>query len=199
MKKLLFAIIILFCMLDSQAQIPGFNIGPKIGYNTRKLSTDLSTITSDMDGAMQFGVFMRIGKKIYVQPEANYVIKGGKFGLSNGQPDVKLKLKTLTIPVMLGYRVINAKIFNVRVMAGPAFSFIIDKTIPPTDNSIFPIHDKSDIKNSTWSVQLGGGVDVLDFTLDVRYEIGVDNIYSGSQDFSLKNNLLNVSLGFKLL
>jgi hypothetical protein len=142
---------------------------------------------------------MRIGKKIYVQPEVNYVVKGGKLGLNDGKPDVKIKLNTLTVPVLLGYRVINAGVFNIRLMAGPAFSFVINKTIPPTDNAIFPIKSGSDIKNSMWSLQMGGGVDVMNFTLDVRYEIGVDNIYTGAQDFNMKNNLFNVSLGFKLL
>jgi hypothetical protein len=36
-------------------------------------------------------------------------------------------------------------------------------------------------------------------TLDLRYELGIDNIYSGDSNFSLKNNLFNVSLGVKLL
>jgi hypothetical protein len=46
---------------------------------------------------------------------------------------------------------------------------------------------------------MGAGLDVLFMTLDVRYELGVENMYNGSSSFDLKNNTFNVSLGIKLL
>jgi hypothetical protein len=46
---------------------------------------------------------------------------------------------------------------------------------------------------------MGAGIDVLFMTLDVRYEIGLDNIYAGSDDATMKNNIFNVSLGIKIL
>jgi hypothetical protein len=55
MKKILLALALLVSGFQIQAQIPGFNIGPKIGYNTRKFSTDLATLKSDPEGAFQFG------------------------------------------------------------------------------------------------------------------------------------------------
>jgi hypothetical protein len=197
MKKLLVTFALLIIAFYNQAQVPGFNIGPKIGYNTRKFSTDLDVLKSDPDGAFQFGVFARIGKKIYVQPEVNYVIKGGQVSIT-GEDKVKIKLKTVTIPVLLGYRVVNAKIFNIRFMAGPAISLILDKNVPANNLVDFPIKTKDDLKDSIWSIQLGGGVDLLNFTFDLRYEIGVDNMYTGD-NFSIRNNLLNISLGYKLL
>jgi len=199
MKRILAVFIFLLLSFCIQAQIPGFNIGPKIGYNTRKFTTDLATIQSDPEGAFQFGAFMRIGKKIYVQPEASYIVKGGKISMDGGAP-IKIKLNSITVPVLVGFRLINAGVFNARVMAGPAFSFITDKTVPMNEiPTSFPIKTEKDLKDSMWSFQMGGGVDVLNFTLDVRYEIGVDNIYTGADDFSIRNNLLNISLGLKLL
>ena len=64
---------------------------------------------------------------------------------------------------------------------------------------LWPINSADDLKNSTWSVQMGGGIDVFFVTLDVRYEMGVDNIYNGSSDVEMKNNIFNVSLGIKFL
>jgi hypothetical protein len=201
MKSIFVTIAFLLIAFCVQAQIPGFNIGPKIGYNTRKFSSKLEDFKSDQDGAFQIGGFARIGKKIYVQPEVNYVVKGGKISF-NGNDNVMIKMKSITIPVLIGYKVINAGIFNLRLMAGPAVSMIINKDIsggPVISGS--PSIAKDDLKDSMWSVQMGGGLDVLNFTLDLRYEIGVDNIYTGDavQDFKLRNNLFNISLGFKLL
>jgi len=197
MKRILATLTILFTAICIHAQIPGFSIGPKIGYNTRTFTTDLASIKSDPDGAFQFGAFARIGKKIYIQPEAYYVVKGGKITF-NGSVE-QIKLKSVTIPVLIGYRLINAGIFNIRIMGGPAVSMITDKTLSINNLPNFPVTSKNDLKNSMWSIQFGGGVDVLNFTLDLRYEIGVDNIYTGQQNFSMRNNLFNVSLGFKLL
>ncbi len=66
-------------------------------------------------------------------------------------------------------------------------------------NEFWPIHSVDDIKNSVWSVQMGAGLDVFFVTLDVRYEMGLENIYNGSSDLNMKNNMFNVSLGIKLL
>jgi hypothetical protein len=84
-------------------------------------------------------------------------------------------------------------------MAGPAVSFAIDKQLSADQSSFVPIQSENDFKNKTWSVQMGAGVDVFSFTLDVRYEVGVDNLYQGNYDMSIKNNIFNVSLGMKFL
>lgn len=197
MKKILITLGFLSVLFFAQAQIPGFNIGPKVGYNTRELTSDWTGFTSNADGGIQFGLFARIGKKFYVQPEVDYVVKGGNINFK--EKEVQIKLKSITVPLLLGYKIIDAKVFNIRLAGGPVYSKLIDKTVPVGDLIDFPIKSKEDLKDATWSIQLGGGIDVMNFTIDVRYELGVDNLYIGDQDFNLKNNLLNVSLGLKLL
>ena len=41
-------------------------------------------------------------------------------------------------------------------------------------------------------------MDILFVTLDVRYEMGIDNAYNGSSNLQMKNNIFNVSVGIKL-
>jgi hypothetical protein len=85
-------------------------------------------------------------------------------------------------------------------MAGPAFTYVLDKKIDPSIvDELWPIQSVDDFKNSSWSVQMGAGLDVLFLTLDIRYEMGVVNMYGGKSEFDIKNNLFNVSLGIKLL
>ena len=76
MKK----IILLFTfVIFTSAAFAQISFGPKIGYNTSKLSIDKSDIKSDLKSSFQFGAFLRLGTKIYVQPEVNWVTEGGIF------------------------------------------------------------------------------------------------------------------------
>jgi hypothetical protein len=199
MKRILITCLLIVVLYRVSAQIPGFNVGPKIGYNTNRLTTDFDSISSDPDGAFQFGAFIRVGKKIYFQPEVNYVVKGGEISIE-GIGSQEIELQSITIPLLIGFRPIQTGAFNVRFMAGPTMSFISGKTLKPSEIlGTWPIKTTDDIKNTLWSFQMGGGVDIFFMTLDLRYELGVDNIYSGESDFSLKNNLFNICLGIKLL
>jgi hypothetical protein len=199
MRTIFVILIAMFIASYAHAQIPGFNIGPKVGFNTRKLTSDFDSIKADPSGSFQVGAFMRIGKKVYVQPEVYYIIRGGSLTIG-GLGSQQIKMKSVTVPVLIGVRPINTGLFNLRFMAGPAITFVNDITLTTANiDAAWPIRTEEDIKKTNWSFQLGGGVDLLKFTLDFRYEIGVDNIYSGEEDFKLRNNLFNISLGLKLL
>ncbi len=199
MKRFFFLLLIFLVMNELQAQIPGFSIGPKIGYNSNRFTTDFDSITSDPDGAFNIGAYMRIGKKVYFQPEVNYMIKGGELQIGK-LGNQQIRLESIAIPMLIGVRPINVGAFNLRFMAGPTFSFVSGKSLKPKEIvDGWPIQSVEDLKESFWSFQLGGGIDVFFLTIDLRYEMGVDNIYTGEDDFSLKNNLFNVSVGFKLL
>jgi hypothetical protein len=200
MKKVWFAIAFTLIVIYGSAQVPGFSIGPKLGFNINKLTSDIDSISIDPKGQFQIGAFMRIGKKIYFQPEVSYVVKGGEMNLSNNLGNQEVTLKSITIPLLVGVRPINAGVFNVRFMAGPTMSFVIDKTLKPKDlPGAWPLKTTDDFANTLWSFQMGGGIDVLFMTLDLRYEVGLSNMYTGTSDFKMRNNVFNVSLGLKLL
>lgn len=202
MRKIIILLLALGLNGTIFAQLPAFCIGPKIGYNTTKLSDDASTISSELKSNFQFGAFVRIGDKIYIQPEVNYVTKGGELKGSNstGNPvNQTISVKTLTIPLLLGVKIIDLKLASVHLVGGPVASYAMKKDLSVTDpGGSWPVNSKEDIKNASWAIQAGAGVDLLMFTLDIRYEIGMSQLYKGASDFSLKNNLLNVSLGLKL-
>jgi hypothetical protein len=202
MKKLIMLLLALGFAGVIFAQMPGFTIGPKIGYNTTKLSTDADAVKSELKSKFQFGVFLRVGEKVYFQPEANYVTKGGVLkGVNAANEPIaqEVTLKTLTVPLLLGVRIINLKVASVHLIAGPVASFAMNKKLSISDpGASWPVQSSSDFKTASWAIQTGAGLDVLIFTFDIRYEAGLGNMYNGSQDVSFKNNLFNVSLGVKL-
>jgi len=179
-----------------------FSLGPKVGYNSYELSSNMDSVQASIKNSFQVGAFIRVGKKVYFQPEANYQIDQSTLNKSVGNVvfSQDVTLRSVKVPALIGVKLINARVFNLRVMAGPAVTFILDKKLSPsTMSDLWPIRSVDDLKNSTWSVQMGAGLDILFLTLDVRYEMGIDNTYNGSSDLQMKNNMFNVSLGIKLL
>jgi hypothetical protein len=198
MKKLIVLLIVLFAALDNYGQ---FSFGPKIGYNTSKLSTDLDSISESLKHNFQIGAFARFGKKLYLQPEIFYATSGGTLKREGTTLKEEVKINNLSIPVLVGFKIINAKVINLRVMAGPVANFILGTKVTADELVTDPLQD-SDFKKASWGMDLGAGVDVFFLTLDVRYEWGLNNIYNvpdGEADQTLKSNLFIVSLGFKLL
>lgn len=203
MKRVLIVTLFLSVALScATAQIPGFSIGPKVGYNSNRLVTNLDSVTSTPDGAFQIGAFMRFGQKVYFQPEVNYIVKGGIINdvLDGEDRSQEIELKSITIPLLLGVRPVSEGSFNIRLMAGPTLSYISEKHIKPLEIlSSWPIHSTDDIEKMLWSFQVGGGFDFWILTFDARYEVGISNIYTGNEDLKVRNNLFNVSVGVKFL
>jgi hypothetical protein len=197
MKKILILLIVIFAALDNFGQ---FTLGPKIGYTTSKLSTDLDSISESIKSNFQIGAFARFGKKLYLQPEIYYATSGGTLKIEGTELKETIKMKNLAIPVLVGYKLINAKVVNLRIFAGPVANFILDKTVEASDLVQDPLQD-SDFKNVAWGMDVGAGVDVFFLSLDIRYEFGLNNIYNppdGEDSQSIKSKLFIVSLGFKI-
>jgi hypothetical protein len=203
MKKLSFVVVLLLAANFAFGQL---SFGPKIGFHTSSLDTDLEGIKTDLKQSFHFGAFVRLGRKIYVQPEVNWLTRGGvfereaKIGIEPFEQEIDMK--TIEVPVLLGYRVIHFGVANVRLMAGPSASIVTKSTINTKDAAGFiePIKE-ADINDLVWGFNVGGGVDVLMFTLDVRYQFGLNEIIEtvDSFNFNSKSNIFAVSLGWKIL
>lgn len=194
MKKLIFASAFLFVVSLAFAQGDFFDLGIKAGLNTSKLSVNADDYNDATINKTNFGAFARLNiGRIYIQPEAYYSNKGGKIESVGLSTINDFDLKTLDVPVLLGAKLINMEAFNVRVMAGPMFSYVTDKSY---EGSAF---SSSNIKDSFLGWQYGAGVDFLMFTFDVRVESSSD-IITDIPDFSdSKSKSFILSLGIKLM
>nr|NQU93919.1 PorT family protein [Bacteroidota bacterium] len=196
--------IILTLILASSFAFGQFSIGPKIGFNTSKLTTDVDQVKSDVSNNFNFGIFARIGKKVYLQPEVNWLTRGGVIKDESAVNPFKqeIEMKTIEIPVIVGWRIINLGVGNIRILAGPSASIVTDKSIKTTEGNgyIDPIKD-ANLEDMIWGFNVGAGVDILMFTLDVRYQMGINNVIKDVKEFDLKskNNIFAISLGWKIL
>ncbi|PKP48241.1 MAG: PorT family protein [Bacteroidetes bacterium HGW-Bacteroidetes-11] len=197
MKKFLLVILVAFLGTAAMAQIPYFSIGPKAGATFSKITSDQDQIKEEMKNSLHFGAFVRLGNKIYVQPEVLFMNRKGEFSSDNIAGSSKsIHLKTLDIPVLLGGKIFGSEVFNVRVMAGPVASLALNKDVSTENWGTVVTED--DIRTANWGLQFGAGIDVLMLTLDLRYEYGISN-FSKEEGLTLKNNMFLVSLGWKIL
>lgn len=206
MKKIT---LLLATVLISATMYGQFHIGPQIGYTTSDLSYNMNNIKASMQSNMVIGVFMRIGNKIYLQPEINYITQGSvfKFPSSGSIPPVeqKVQLKSIQIPLSLGAQVINLKIIKLRVFAGATANFVTNKIIDPVTDAPKDYLQPDNFKNVNFQYQIGAGVDILMFALDVKYYGGISNLVNGSVKYNSANTTINggsnvfmVTLGWKL-
>ncbi|HYK77523.1 MAG TPA: porin family protein [Daejeonella sp.] len=201
MKKFILSAAILFgTTLSSLAQLPSFNLGIKGGVNYSKLKSKEDFIDANSIMGYQVGAWARLGGAgLYVQPELYLGSKGGKSPIiiQNDGTDVetkgKVKFTTLDLPILLGTKIGPNK-FNLRFMAGPVVSFIVDQKTT-TDVAAQNVRD---YKNQALGLQAGTGVDLGSLSVDLRYEAGLSKI-SKSPKYDQKQNLFHLSLGFKVL
>lgn len=202
MKKL--SLILAFA-LTATIMFGQIKFGPKIGFNASKLTTSLDSVKSQFKAGFQFGAFVRIGNRVYLQPELYYTSEGSEFEKDSLGKSWKqsISLGSLDIPVLIGFKIINTELINLRVMAGPVASFIVNKKITDLNSVTGPVH-RANLTNTNWYIQAGAGVDVWLFTMDIRYQVGLNKIikdvsYDGKNvNFNTSNNVWVVSLGLKI-
>ncbi len=202
----------------------GFQIGVKGGVNLSKLSfgnfvktgtNSNGSPTVNVDGqtfrnslsdsfdsktGTSFGVYTRFGKNLFIQPEVLYSTRSGQFSINrNGQTEVvTVKTTSFDVPILLGI-----KGGPIRVMAGPVVSFRVDdnQKLGEALNQY-----TSGSLNDAWAkayygYQVGGGLDIGSFGIDVRHEGNISDIaqIEDSQGkFSQRVRSWQITLAYRL-
>ncbi|SEO06277.1 porin family protein [Mucilaginibacter sp. AW1-7] len=194
-KYLLSAALLIAVSISAQAQ---FSLGVKGGVNFSKINT--SAVGESSVTGYQAGLFARVGSGLYLQPELYLASKGGKFDFqatdgTTVTTEGKVKFTTLNVPLLLG-KSFGAKNLNFRVMAGPVYSYALDKNQSFSDNVNGAYQDFGNYNKSTLGFQAGAGVDIGAITADLRYEGGLSKVNS---NYGQRQNLWALSVGFKIL
>ena len=222
MKKVFLLFVALFIAVVANAQLSPVTFGPKVGYQTTKLSADKEIIKSDFKGNMAFGVFARLTiMKFVLQPELLYFKSDKMFEFNPmGQdwgwdspipnPTFSINQSNLALPVMLGYQVVDIPIIKVRAGVGPVFYFTLGEAKYSMNGEDIPLD--VNVKNVTEDMTMGAafnlGIDLWKLTIDVNYSFGLtgvidDKLQVGDYKINLgddtKQNIFTVTAGFKIL
>ena len=220
MKKLFLIAALLLSVSLTYAQ---FNFGIKAGYNSSLSFSNVSSVTNgtynlnsvqnELWNDFHAGLFARVGlgKKLYIQPELLYNIQKKNYNLTiqdaiSGQVTLNkiANINTVEVPILVGYKLLDLKLLNVRAFAGPDIKFNAGSTLDFNNITGGNFDTKklvSDIKAANLGLQIGAGVDVLMFALDVKYTLIGDMYTTKLSNVSLTNlppSTFVISLGWKL-
>lgn len=190
----------------------GLSIGPKVGYQTAKLSYNKADIKADFGNHFTAGLFGRVNiGNFYIQPEVLYFKTSSIFDATvNGvesqnvlnlptgaNVNITLNSMNLQVPVLLGYEIFDLGVVSLRAQVGPTANFVLNSktlfdqtyTLDGVEHPIEGTTDEDfDPKTIAWGMQAGLGVDVLNFlTLDVNYNFGLSKLYNALSNTALGN------------
>ena len=182
-----------------------FRIGIKGGVNLSSVKVgSLSTNLENKTG-YQLGAFARIGRTIFIQPEVYFAAKEVNVdvlnSLTTNQGVVGFSQKSLDVPLLLG-----VKLGPLRVMAGPVATYAISASTNPDAavKSYFSGTTQEIINRSSFSYQAGVGFDILNLSLDLRYEGAMSELNNtvavpNGFNYSQKPSYYQATIGFRIL
>jgi len=201
MKRSFFVVVLLFFAVITFAQ---FNFGIKAGYNSTLSLNNLSAVTDgsyDFDNVkgemwnnFQAGLFARVYiNKFYLQPELMYSVQKRQFdmlgvmiGGTATNVNTYMDIRNVEVPLYFGYKLLDIKIANLRIFAGPKFNLNSGSSLDfknITEQEVTASGLLQDFKASQVDLEVGVGADVLMLALDARLNV--------MQDIAGKINSIN--------
>lgn len=139
----------------------GFGIRAGVNYNAN--GDYLETVTDnaqspDRNVGYHFGLFGKIGNKVYLKPEVVYTTTKSDYDSDS------FEMQKIDAPILLGYKILGP----LSVFAGPSFQYILD--------SEFEGITINDIENDfSIGFNFGVGINFKKIGIDLRYERGFSN------------------------
>lgn len=197
----------IFSVATAQKHAPAdyFRIGIKGGVNLSSVKVaSLGTNLENKTG-YQVGAFARIGRTIFFQPEVLFSAKEVNVdvlnSLTTNQGVVGFSQKSLDVPLLFG-----VKLGPLRVLAGPVATYAISASTNPDValKSYFTGTSREIVNRSSFGYQAGIGFDILNLSLDLRYEGAVSELKNTVAvptgfTYSQKPSYYQATIGFRIL
>ncbi len=156
----------------------------------------------------QFGAGLMIGNRLYINPFIAYFSRKTEYSTTS-QDVLDLTfdqtISGVFIPVLVGYRFLDPTddpMVNFRIFAGPSFMYL-----STTKYDSGEANESIDWNKSQWGAEVGAGLDISMFFVDLGYEFGLTNSNDGltgennvfTSFTEVKQNTFYVNVGIRLL
>lgn len=200
MKKIYTLLLFSFLIHSAIAQV---EIRPFLGANFSNVSKTPDGASTQAKIGGQIGASLMIGNRFHLNPGISYFSRTTEYVYADN-PDFNADLVTsgVSIPLLVGYRFVDPTtepILNFRLYAGPSLMFLTKNEFSGSGDD-----DTIDWNNTLWGGQVGAGLDIFIFFVDVSYEFGLTDTFDGGEnntisDFTkVKNNTFYVNAGVRL-
>jgi hypothetical protein len=184
MKKTFLTFFVAVMAFSAYAQVSG---GLKAGVNLASQKWEYQGVSITENGtSFHVGAYANfaVSDALSVQPELLFnIIK-----VSDDGED--LTLNYISVPIMLVYGFAD-NMFNVQ--AGPQIGLLLSSD--PSE-----VKDEDGVKGTDFGLNVGAGANFGKVNLTLRYCLGLGNIAGDAfpDDFTIKNNVFQISVGVKL-
>jgi hypothetical protein len=190
MKKMLFLTIagILCFVVNSRSQSTEFGI--KAGLNVSDLHSS-ATNSLDPRASVFIGglAHIHLSKYFAIQPELNYSCQGAT--QNTGEGDVIWRLNYVTVPVLLQYMFDN----GFRLQTGPQLGLLASAK-EKEGGTITDIKNNYTTGDFSWSFG-GGYLTSIGLGVDLRYNVGINNINNTGTADKLQNRVFQAGLFYQ--
>ena len=173
-------------LFSAKAQ-SSFSLGIKAGVNFSNYISE-----SNLEPGADAGIFFRIGRTVFFQPEVLYSFRTSSFNemVDEVRQNIDIQEHYIDIPLFIGFKIVNKENFNLRLFLGPRVGLRVGSDYNDIDSLL---------GYAQWGGRAGLGIDFWRFTLDLSYDISASKFKKTNADDFWKQNLISASLGFKII
>ncbi len=182
-------ILLFICLVCSLASAQ-FSFRPQIGINSSTITENINDQEWKSKLGYQFGFDLLVGDRFVFQPGILFETTNHEFGFIGD-----IKVSRIRVPVLFGVRVLYSsdRLLGLRVFTGPDATIVVNKNL---DNTIDEI-TKEDWESAVIGWNLGAGMDLTIFFIDLGYKFGVTKVFKNLND-DAKNNLFFANAGIRI-
>jgi len=202
----LFAIMLMMLLAPATWAQTGVSFGVKAGLNIADIKDleevdTVDEVTSEGKTGFIGGAYLKFPFGPFkLQAEGLYSIKGAETGFNLANKVSEIKLTYFEVPLMLKYEFPTPGI-KPFVYGGGSVSFLMAAEVRDVVTNSEWVDIKDGMESLDYGLIVGGGVQIFNFSLDLRYNHGLANTVDDLGDDSLlaqaKNRTYSAMIGFK--